>query len=169
MVCADAAEGARAARRAGLRLAVATAAEGAPGQSRYTLALASAEGEKPLAKKDVALSLDENPVPPLQAALRELMLSAPREPLAVAASAKRSRGPWIVGGVGAASLIAGTVLAISAGSAAEHRDALARQPGFGAEYARRDSAWQHRRIAAGVTLSVGAVALAGAAVWRFAF
>ena len=108
VACEDAAEGARAARRAGLAYAIATSAEGRVEGSRYVLVLADAstEGERARRALDVAPGADA--APPIRAALRQLLGSLPPRPGPRPAHV----AAWSIAGAGAAALVAATVFAL---------------------------------------------------------
>lgn len=160
--CETPQEAARAARRAGLGHAVSSTAEGRMEGSRFVLTLSEATAEREVAVRDLSVAPGQDPVPPVERALRELARTS--EPPA----ARRSDGPWYVVGAGAAVLAAGTGFALAARSAASARDdAYAR--GDAKAYVEKDASWRTWKTASGVALGVGAAAVAAGLTWRFAF
>jgi hypothetical protein len=161
VVCDDAAEGARAARRMGLAHAVSATAEGRLDGSRYVLVLADAVGEAERAVRTVDVSPGADAVRPVRAALGQLLASLPPRP-----GPRPARvAAWSIAGAGAAALVAGTVFALEARDAAERANAA----GDPSAFASARSEWRSRRTASGVLLGAGAAALAGGLAWRFVF
>lgn len=161
VVCDDAAESARAARRIGLAHAVSAIAEGRVQGSRYVLVLADASTEGERARRSVDVAPGADAAGPLRGAFSELLGALPSPPVA----RRRHVGAWATVGAGVASLAAGVALAVSARSAADEANAAA-DP---AAYTRARADWKGRRTASGVLLGVGAAAVAGGLTWRFAF
>jgi hypothetical protein len=160
VACEGEGEAVRAARRAGLGLAISSVAEGRSDGSRFTLVLSSVEQEKPLARRELRLAPGADPIPPLRRSLAELAEAGPRP--------ARRLGPWVTGGAGAALLAAGGVLALLARGEASARDrAQGRADWRG--YVSHDASWRHLRTASGVGLGAGAAALAVAFTWQLAF
>jgi hypothetical protein len=160
VACEGEAEAVRAARRAGLTLAISSVAEGRSDGSRYTLVLSSVDQERPLARRELRLAPGADPVPPLRRSLGELAEAVPRP--------GRRLGPWVTGGAGAALLAAGGVLALVARGEASARDrAQGRADWRG--YVSHDASWRRLRTASGVGLGAGAAALAVAFTWQLAF
>jgi hypothetical protein len=166
VACEDLAEASRAARRAGLDLALTSIAEGGAGGARYVLSLSAAAEEREVSRREVSVAAGQDAVPPLETALRELVASA-RGPERAPPRAS-SRGPWLAVGAGAAVLLAGGGFALAAGSDARARD-RAGTAGDYRTYVEKDVSWRRWRTASGVALGVGGAALAAGAVWRFAF
>lgn len=161
VACEGAAEGARAARRAGLRHAVTATAEGRTDGSRYGLVLSDARSEAKLAARDVVVSPGADPVKPLATALRDLSQSIPPPP-----GAKRHGvGPWLVVGAGVALAAAGTVLAVQAKDAADEANGAV-TPGA---YASAKERWSDRRMQSGIALGAGGALVAAGLTWRFVF
>lgn len=161
VVCEDAAEGARAARRMGLAHAVSARAEGRADASRFVLVLADSDTEAKRAERSLDVAPGADAVRPLRTALSQLLQSLPPKPgpdLAHVAA-------WSVAGAGVASLVAGGVVASQARSAASRANAA---PDVGA-YVRAKNEWQRKRTTSGVLLGVGGAALAAGLTWRFAF
>ncbi len=161
VVCEDAAEGARAARRMGLAHAVSATAEGRADASRYVLVLADSDGEAKRAERSLDVAPGADAVRPLRSALSQLLDALPPGP-----------GPnlshvaaWSVVGAGAVSIVAGVVVASQARSAASRANAA---PDVGA-YVQAKNEWQRKRTTSGVLLGVGGAALAAGLTWRFAF
>jgi hypothetical protein len=158
--CEDAAEGARAARRAGLAHAVAASAEGRTEGSRFVLTLATADGQAEVARRTLEVAPGAEATRPLRDALAELLDALPRAP------ASRPRvAPWVVAGAGAAALAAGVALAASASDAADRANAATAPEAYTA--AREE--WRTKRAWSGVAIGAGAAALAAGLAWRFAF
>ncbi len=158
--CEDAAEGARAARRAGLSHAVTGTAEGLTDSSRYVLTLSAAEGEVGIAERGLEVASGRDAVAPLKDALSRLLAAIP------AARPPRSHvAAWSLMGAGAASILAGVALAASARDAADRANA-ATDP---ASYARAREEWRSRRAWSGVALGAGGAAAAAGLTWRIAF
>lgn len=160
--CESSQEAARAARRAGLSHGVSSTAEGLVEGSRFALTLSEAAGEREVATRDLTVAPGVDPVPPIDRALRELAKTS--EP----PSARRSDAPWYLVGAGAAVLAAGAGFALAARSAASARDDALAQ-GDARTYVEKDASWRAWRTASGVTLGLGAAALAAGLAWRFAF
>jgi len=158
--CEGEEEAMRAARRAGLGLAVSSVAEGRGDGSRYQLTLSSAEESRVLGRRELLVAPGADPVAPLRRSLDELLGTLPREPARV--------GPWVVVGAGAALLGTGGVLALVARSAADARD-RAGAAGNWRGYVNDDARWRRMRTASGVTLGAGAAVAAAGLTWRFAF
>jgi hypothetical protein len=160
--CESPQEAARAARRAGLGHAVSSTAEGRVDGSRFVLTLSEATAEREVVARDLAVAPGQDPVPPIERALRELAKTS--EPPA----ARRSDAPWYLVGAGVAVLAAGTGFALAARSAANARDdAYAR--GDAQTYVEKDASWRTWKTASGVALGIGAAAVAAGLTWRFAF
>lgn len=159
--CDGAAEGARAARRAGLAHAITAAAEGTSDGSRYVLSLADADSAAVRAERGVEVPSGRDAVRPLRGALEQLLATLPPPPGPRPAHV----AAWSVAGVGAAALVASAGLALSARSAADRADA-ATDPGG---YTRARAEWRDRRTWSAVALGVGGAALAAGLTWRFAF
>jgi hypothetical protein len=160
IACEDLAEGARAARRAGLEHAVVATADGRVEASRYVLVLADAGSERERARRSLEVPPGADATGPLRAALAELAATIPREgprPGRVAA--------WTLAGAGAAALVAGTVVTFAARDAAERANA-ADDPGA---YLRARKEWREKRTVAGGLLAGGGAALAAGLAWRFFF
>jgi hypothetical protein len=161
VVCEDAAESARAARRMGLAHAISATAEGRGDASRYVLVLADSEGEARRAERSVDVAPGGDPVRPLRSALSQLLGTLPPKP----GPSKARIAQWSLVGTGAAAIVAGAVFATQARDAAQRANAAG---SLGAHVeARRD--WERRRTASGALLGVGGAALAAGLVWRFAF
>ena len=161
VVCVDAAESARAARRVGLAHAVSTTAEGRVDGSRYVLVLADAATEVERARRSLDVAPGADAVPPLREGLAKLLEALPRkpgpEPAHVAA--------WSIAGAGAVAVIAGIVVAGQARDAADRANSA---PDLGTWVQARDE-WQQKQTASGVLLGAGAAAIAAGLTWRFAF
>ncbi len=161
VACEDAAEGARAARRAGLAYAVAGRAEGRVEGTRYELVRADAESEAVRARRTIDVAPGADAVRPLRSALGQLVDALPPGP-----GPSPSRiAAWSIAGFGAAALVAGVVVAAEARSAA-HRANAATDPGA---YVRARKDWERARTWSGVSLGVGGAALAAGLTWRFVF
>ncbi|HEY6098132.1 MAG TPA: hypothetical protein VIW03_01790 [Anaeromyxobacter sp.] len=161
VVCEDAAESARAARRMGLSHAVSARAEGRADFSRYVLVLADSQSEASRAERSLEVAPGADAVRPVRTALAQLLESLPPKP---GPSASRIAA-WSLAGAGAVAVVAGAVVASQA------RDAAARAnsaPDLGAHVRARDE-WQRKRTASGVLLGAGGAALAAGLTWRFAF
>jgi hypothetical protein len=163
VACESAAEGARAARRAGLGHAVTATAEGRPEASRYVLVLSDAGTEAERARRTLDVPSGADAVRPVKDALGELLRAVP-EPPRTGPSA-RTVAAWTTVEAGVAALAAGTVLAVQAGDAADRANA-ATDP---ATYTSARAEWQDKRRWAGVALGVGAAAVTAGLAWRFAF
>ncbi len=161
VVCDDAAESARAARRMGLAHAVSATAEGRADASRYHLVLADSATEAQRAVRSVEVAPGADAVRPLRSALTQLLDSLPPRP-----GPKASRiAAWSLAGAGAAALVAGVVVASQARAAADEANSA---PDVGAHVrARKD--WETKRTTSGVLLGAGGAALAAGLTWRFAF
>jgi len=159
--CQDAAEAARAARRAGLSHAVAAVAEGRADGSSYVLVLADAQTEQERAKRalDVAPGLDA--VRPLRSALDELLEALPPRPGPRPAHV----AAWSLAGAGAAALAAGAIFAFQARDAADRVEGAATPEAYTGAL----SDLKDRRRARNLTLGAGGAALAAGLTWRFAF
>jgi hypothetical protein len=161
VACEDAAEGARAARRAGLAYAVAGTAEGRVEGTRYVLVLADAEGEAVRARRTIDVAPGVDAVRPLRSALGQLVDALPPgpgpDPAHVAA--------WSIAGFGVAALVAGVVVAVEARSAADRANA-ATDPGA---YVRARNDWERARTWSALSVGVGGAALTAGLTWRFAF
>lgn len=158
--CDGAGEAVRAARRAGLSLAVSSVAEGRTEGSRFELTL-SADGALAVARRTVEVAPGADAVPPLRRSLGELLEAVPGQPQA-------RPGPWIAMGAGAALLAAGTAFALAARSSAGARD-RAGAAGDVRAYVSRDASWRRWRAASGTALGLGGAALGAGLAWRFAF
>jgi len=161
VACEGEEEAARAASRAGLRMAVSSVAEGRTEGSRYLLSLTAAGAEKALARRTVEVAPGADAVPRLRDALLELRREVP----------ERRDGrvaPWVVAGGGAALLVAGAAFALAARSNATSAD-RAWNAGDPVGYLRHRASWQRWRVASGATLAGGAAAAAVGLTWRFAF
>lgn len=161
VACDGAPEGARAARRAGLAHAVVTRAEGRSEGSRYLLVLTDAATEAQRAQQVIEVPPGKDAVRPLRTALDGLLAALPPEP---GPSAGRVAA-WSLAGAGAAGLVAGIALAVSASSAADRADG-ATDPGA---YTRARSDWRSRRRWSAAALGAGGAALAAGLTWRFVF
>ncbi len=161
VVCVDAAESARAARRVGLDHAVSAMAEGRSDGSRYVLVLADAATEAERARQSLEIAPGADPVAPLRASLGRLLDSLPRKP----GPDRAHVAAWAVAGAGAVAMVAGIVLAGQARDAAGRASSA---PDLGTWVKARDD-WQRKRTASGVLLGVGGAAIAAGLTWRFAF
>lgn len=160
VACDDAAEGARAARRAGLRHAITASAEGRTDGSRFVLALADGEGEVELASRVTEVAPGVDPTPLLHSALDQVLAALPREP-----ARDRHVGAWSLVGAGAAAVVTGVALAVSANAAADRAD---RATDPGAYTSARDE-WKRKRGWSRAAFGLGGAALAAGLTWRFAF
>ena len=160
VACEGEAEAVRAARRAGLSLAISSVAEGRSDGSRFTLVLSSVDQERPLARRELQLAPGADPVPPLRRSLVELAEAVPRPAPRV--------GPWVVVGAGAALLAAGGAFALAARGKASDRD-RAQARGDWRGYVSGDAGWRRWRTAAGIGMGAGAAALGAGLAWRLAF
>jgi hypothetical protein len=160
VACEDAAEGGRAARRAGLRHALTATAEGRTDGSRYVLALADAEREVELATQTLEVAPGVDPAPLLKTAFAQVLGKLPREPVQ-----EQHLGAWSVVGGGVAALAAGVALAASASSAADRADGAATP---GAHLAAVKD-WEKKRNWSRLALGAGGAAVAAGLTWRFAF
>jgi hypothetical protein len=161
VACDGAAEGARAARRAGLGYAVAASAEGRVEGTRFVLVLADATTEAERARRTLEVAPGADAVRPLRGALRELVGALPRPP----GPAPARVAAWTTVGVGVAALAAGTIFALSARSAAADANA-AGDPGT---FTRSRQTWEDRRRWSAISLAAGGAALAAGLTWRFVF
>jgi hypothetical protein len=161
VVCDDAAEGARAARRVGLAHSVSGTAEGRVQGSRYVLVLADAASEAERARRSVEVAPGGDAAASLRGALSELLGALPSQP----APPPRHVGAWATFGAGVASVVAGITIAVKARSAADEANG-ATDP---AAYTRARADWRSRRTVSGVLLGVGTAAVAGGLTWRYAF
>jgi hypothetical protein len=161
VVCEDAAEGARAARRMGLTHAVCTRAEGRADSSRYVLVLADGQTESKRAERALEIAPGMDAVRPVRAALGQLADSLPRPP---GPSASRIAA-WSLMGAGVAALVAGGVVATRA------RDAASRANGAQDLATHLDARgdWRTKRRTSGVLLGAGGAAVAAGLTWRLAF
>ncbi|WP_242343125.1 hypothetical protein [Anaeromyxobacter terrae] len=161
VTCEDVAEGARAARRAGLAYAVAAGAEGRLEGSRFVLVLADAANETERARRTLEVAPGADAVKPLRAALRELVRALPPPP----GPSPARVAAWTTVGAGVAAVAAGTLLALSARSAADGANA-ATDP---ASYTRSRQTWEDRRRWSGISFAAGGAAIAAGLTWRFVF
>lgn len=161
VVCVDAAESARAARRVGLDHAVSATAEGRSDGSRYVLVLADAATEAERARQLLEIAPGADPVAPLRASLGKLLDTLPPRP----GPDRAHVAAWAVAGAGAVAMVAGIVLAGKARDAADRANSA---PDLGTWVKARDD-WQRKRTASGVLLGVGGAAIAAGLTWRFAF
>jgi hypothetical protein len=160
VTCDGAEEAARAARRAGLRHALSSTADGRTAGSRFVLTLSEAEGERAVASRELEVAPGADPVPPLEKALRDLLARASPRP-----DAGPGAGPWILAGAGGAAVLAGVGFAVAAQSAARDADGAATAQ----DYVDARNAWKARRTTSAVLLCVGGAAVAAGLIWRFAF
>ncbi len=161
VVCDDAGEGARAARRAGLQHAVVSRAEGFPELARFELVLADSADDAIRSRKVLEVKPGEDALPPLRGALKELLKTLPPKP----GPDPQHVAAWTVVGVGAAALVAGLVLESQA-SRAQRRADRATDP---AAYTSARKEMKDKERLGGWALGVGGVAVAAGATWRFAF
>ncbi len=161
VVCVDAAESARAARRVGLAHAVSAVAEGRVDGSRYVLVLADAASETERARQSLDVAPGADAAPPLRAGLARLLATLPRRPGPDVAHV----AAWSIAGAGAAAMIAGLVVAGQARDAADRANAAS---DLGAWVGARDD-WRRKRTTSGVLLGAGGAAVAAGLTWRFAF
>lgn len=159
--CDGAAEGARAARRAGLGYAVTASAEGRSDGSRYVLVLADAETEAERTRRTLDVAPGADAVRPLRGALRELIGALPPRP----GPSPARIAAWTAVGAGVVAIAAGTVLAVSSRSAASDANAAADPAAF----TRSRAAWEDRRRWSGVSLAAGGAAVVAGLTWRFVF
>jgi hypothetical protein len=164
VACEDAAEGSRAARRAGLRHAITSTAEGRTEGSRYVLTLADAEAEKGVAQRTVDVAPGAEGGRPVREALAQLLQALPPEP----GPDRAHVAAWAVAGGGAAVAATGVLFALAARSAADARDDAGVRGDY-RTYVEKDASWRRWRTASGIALGVGATALAAGLTWRFAF
>jgi hypothetical protein len=149
-----------AAKRAGVRFAIRTTAEGKVGVSRFVLRLNDAQTDKTVSSQNVDVPTGADAVEPLKAALAELSHSSPTRP----PEAKGS-GPWYVVAAGAAVMAVGVGFALAAGSAASDRDSSVKDT----NYITSDANWRKYKTMSGVSLGIGGAAVAAGLAWRFAF
>lgn len=161
VVCVDAAESARAARRVGLAHAVSATAEGRVDGSRYVLVLADAATETERARQSLEVAPGADALPPLRAGLERLLGTLPRKPGPDPAHV----AAWSIAGAGAVAVIAGIVVAGQARDAADRANAA---QDLGTWVKERD-AWEQKKTVSGVLLGAGAAAIAAGLTWRFAF
>ncbi len=161
VVCVDAAEGARAARRVGLEHAVSATAEGRVDGSRYVLVLSDAATETERARQSLEIAPGADAVAPLRSGLDRLLATLPRKPGPDPAHV----AAWTIAGAGAVAMIAGIVVAGQARDAASRANAAQDPASFTS--ARAD--WSSKRTTSGVLLGVGGAAVAAGLTWRFAF
>ncbi|WP_242370911.1 MULTISPECIES: hypothetical protein [Anaeromyxobacter] len=161
VACEDVAEGARAARRAGLPYAIAAGAEGRAEGSRYVLVLADAASETERARRTLDVAPGADAVKPLRNALRELVRTLPPPP----GPSPARVAAWTTVGAGVAAVAAGTLLAFSARSAAGEANAA----GDPASYTRSRQTWEDRRRWSGISFAAGGAAIAAGLTWRFVF
>jgi hypothetical protein len=161
VVCVDAAESARAARRIGLAHAVSATAEGRSDGSRYVLVLADSATEVERARQSLDVAPGVDPVGPLRASLGRLLDTLPPKP----GPDRAHVAAWAVTGAGAVAMVAGIVLAGKARDAAARANSAA---DLGTWAKARDD-WQRKRTASGVLLGAGGAAVAAGLTWRFAF
>ncbi len=164
VACDGFAEAARAARRAGLRHAISSSAEGRTAGSRYVLTLALAEEERPVAKRELEVLPGADAAAPLQRTMAELLASIPSS----GDVPERSAAPWYLVGAGAAVLTGAAVFALAASSAAGDRD-QAQAAGDATGYVQRDASWRRWRTASGLATGAGVALIAAGFTWRFAF
>jgi hypothetical protein len=161
VACDGAPESARAARRAGLAYAVAASAEGRVEGSRFVLVLADAATETERTRRTLEVAPGADAVRPLRTALRELVGALPPPP----GPSPSRLAAWTTVGAGVAALAAGTILALSARSAADEANA-ATDPGA---YTRSLRTWEDRRRWSAISLAAGSAAVAAGLTWRFVF
>lgn len=148
---------------------------GEPGEAaralrRYVVAVPAAPDRASLERRIAALETEERrlhpavpaaPAPPAAVAPAPASAPAPRRPVV---AARRSPGPWIVGGLGLAAAGVGAALMVTAGghidTANEAQDEVARGDAI--------AAGEAQQTAGVVLLAGGAAALVGALVWRLA-
>jgi hypothetical protein len=163
VVCEDAGEGARAARRAGLGHAVSAIAEGRPDASRYVLVLSDAATEAERARRTLEVPAGKDAVRPVRDALGELIQAVP-EPPRVGPSG-RTLAAWGAVGAGVAMLAAGAVFSRQAADAADRANG-AKDP---ATFTSERESWRGKRRLSGIAFAAGGVAVAGGLTLRFAF
>jgi hypothetical protein len=161
VVCVDAAESARAARRVGLEHAVSATAEGRSDGSRYVLVLADSATEVERARQSIDVAPGADPVAPLRASLGRLLDTLPPKP----GPDRAHVAAWAVAGAGAVAMVAGIVLAGQARDAADRANSAT---DLGTWVKARDD-WQRKRTTSGVLLGAGGAAVAAGLTWRFAF
>jgi len=163
VVCEDAGEGARAARRAGLGHAVTATAEGRPEASRFVLVLSDAATESERARRTLEVPAGKDAVRPVRDALGELLAAVPVPPRA--GPSGRSIAAWTAVGAGVAMVAAGALLSRQAADAADRANA-ATDP---STYTSEREAWRGKRRLSGIAFAAGGVAVAGGLTLRFAF
>jgi hypothetical protein len=161
VVCDDAGEGARAARRAGLPHSVVSRAEGTPEGSRFELVLADAADDAIRSRRALEVKPGEDALPPLKGALKELLKTLPPKP----GPDPQHVAAWTVVGVGAAALLTGLVLESQAGRAQRRAD-RATDP---ATYTAARKEMKDKARFGGWALGAGGIAVAAGATWRFVF
>jgi len=161
VVCVDAAESARAARRVGLEHAVSATAEGRVDGSRYVLVLSDAATEAERARQTLEVAPGADAVAPLRTSVDQLLATLPKKPGPDPAHV----AAWSIVGAGAVAVIASVVVAGQARDAADRANSA---PDLGTWAKARDE-WQQKRTTSGVLLGVGAAAVAAGLTWRFAF
>ncbi|MGC3999989.1 MAG: hypothetical protein QM767_22130 [Anaeromyxobacter sp.] len=159
--CEDAAEAARAARRAGLEHAVVTTAEGAPEASRFSLLLTEAGSDQVRARKALEVVPGQDAARPVRNALDELIDTLPEPPGPKPAHV----GAYAVTAAGVVAVVVGVVFA-SQSRAAEDRAAAATDP---AAYTHAKAQAADAKRASTLSLVAGGAAVAGGLTWRFAF
>ena len=164
VACDDAAEAARAARRAGMAYGVASTAEGRTEGSRFVIALARADSDRSVVARTIEVGPGADAAGPVRDALAELVRAIPRDP----PPARARVAAWTVAGTGAALLVAGGGFAIAAASAASSRNEAGSRGDVHA-YVQQDASWRRWRTASGIALGAGGAALAAGLAWRFAF
>lgn len=161
VACEDEAEGARAARRAGLPHAVTATAEGRADGSRFVLVLADSGTSAVRARQALQVVPGQDAVRPLHAAFGRLLEALPPEP-----GPRPARvAAWTLAGVGVAALAAGAVLTVSARHAAQRADGATDL----GERIRARKDWESKRLGAGISYGAGGALLAAGLAWRFAF
>ncbi|HYD54407.1 MAG TPA: hypothetical protein VEA99_17350 [Gemmatimonadaceae bacterium] len=171
-VCKDAAEGSRAARRAGLDHAVVARAEGTAAGARFQLLLADAPpqedgGAEPVepgqvrAQRTLEVRPGDDAVPPLRGALKDLLKTLPPKP----GPDPQHVAAWTVAGVGAAAILTGVVV----GGQAEGVKRKARDAEDPASYTRQRKRFKELKERSNVLLGAGGAAVAAGLTWRFAF
>lgn len=160
--CEQNEESTGAARRAGVRFAIRPTVEGRVGQSHFVLTLNDAATDKATASREVDVPSGRDPVEPLKGALAELSHSSPQS---TPSNKVVHNEAWYVVAAGAAVMAVGTGLAVAAGSAANDRDKATTST----KYINSDASWRKYKTMSGVSLGVGAAAVAAGLTWRFAF
>jgi hypothetical protein len=161
VVCDDAAEGARAARRMGLTHAVSATVEGRVDGSRYVLVLADSVTEARRAERSIEVPPGVDAVRPLRSELSRLMDALPPKPGPKPAHV----AAWSIAGAGAAAIVVGTIFAAQARDAADRANAA----GDLGAHVRARNEWERKRTLSGVLLGGGGAALSAGLAWRFAF